>query len=243
MKNHSKSNNLFHYTSVESFLKIIETKMFVPSFCSTNIEHITGHKLSKKYGIPEIVAICMVCFCDIPPEMSRDHKDKFGEVAIGLNKQWGLNNGLHPVSYVINESSYQKLLNTHFKSIKDSKNDNERDILLKQFSDIAAFTQMYEGQHFCKKSNDDFELSEEVEYYRECEWRYIPHEFLKELLHVVDWKDLNLNNISSKDRRGVASLKFELKDLTTIICPKNSFEIVQNAIKNIGAVDVSTWKE
>jgi hypothetical protein len=42
----------------------------------------------------------MVCFCDIPVQLSCDHRDWYGDYAIGLTKYWGKTKKLNPVFYV-----------------------------------------------------------------------------------------------------------------------------------------------
>jgi hypothetical protein len=40
-----------------------------------------------------------VCFCDLPLELSAEHRSQYGEYAIAMNKEWGMRNGATPVRY------------------------------------------------------------------------------------------------------------------------------------------------
>jgi hypothetical protein len=44
-------------------------------------------------------AIPMVCFCDLPLSLIKKHVEEYGGYGIGLNKTWGVKNGVAPVIY------------------------------------------------------------------------------------------------------------------------------------------------
>ena len=75
------SNVLFHFTNkMDNIISILE-KGFVPHFCP---EHLSPNEPKL---FPEIV-MPMVCFCDIPLALIREHLNHYGSFGIGLKKEW-----------------------------------------------------------------------------------------------------------------------------------------------------------
>jgi len=42
----------------------------------------------------------MVCFCDIPIQLSVQHQKAYGSYVIGVSKDWGKKVGLTPLLYI-----------------------------------------------------------------------------------------------------------------------------------------------
>ena len=83
MKN-SHSSSLFHFTRNFNSLVSIIQEGFRFSYSG---EQITRASIS---GVPPtdniFVALPMISFCDIPIELCEEHRSKYGDYAIGINK-------------------------------------------------------------------------------------------------------------------------------------------------------------
>ncbi len=110
------SSSLFHFTSKKDTLKKIISTGLRYSFC---FESIDGNK-----GM----ALPMICFCDIPIMRSPKHRLKYGNYAIGFNKEeliYRFHN-LNPVHYVtsiklyLHQSKYRSLI---IQSLEESAKD------------------------------------------------------------------------------------------------------------------------
>ena len=55
-------------------------------------------KAASKRRAP-MYAVPMVCFCDLPMSLIDKHLKEYGPYGIGLDKGWGLKNGVAPVTY------------------------------------------------------------------------------------------------------------------------------------------------
>ena len=155
------ANTLFHFTSrYDTLINILKSKFF-PRLC---LERGLWHPRGKKWAIP------MVCFCDIPLSNIAEHTQKYGNYAIGVKKAWAIEQGITPILYVHDNSSFigQGLdaLNWSLElSKKDTKHLHER---LSQVMSMFFMMKPYEGY----QERDG--KSEKVRFYDEREWRYIP---------------------------------------------------------------------
>ncbi len=71
-------------------MSILKTGI-IPNLCKENL----------KYGDRGLIlGIPMVSFCDIPLTRTSDFKERYGELAIGLSKEWAIKNQINPVLYV-----------------------------------------------------------------------------------------------------------------------------------------------
>lgn len=116
------SNNLYHYTSLDALKKIL-VQGFKISYCR---EVLIGP--SKRFEL----AIPMVCFCDIPPALSIEHRNNYNsDYAIGLSREWGVKNRLNPIMYL-----------------------DEGSILWEQFSNILSLIVEMREKDFNLKNNN-----------------------------------------------------------------------------------------
>lgn len=140
------SNVLYHFTKSRENLLSILRNGFWPM---TAIEDIS-FMLPKQDGAAE-VGIPMVCFTDIPLDLSQEHRKQYGLFGIGLSKQWGMEKGLNPVSYMAkNSKCYGAFNRLQFLAQKnalelDKINKNEDKILeiLSAVMNYAGFIKIY----------------------------------------------------------------------------------------------------
>jgi hypothetical protein len=62
----------------------------------------------------------MVCFCDIPVELSCDHRSWYGNYAIGFSKVWGKVCNLNPVFYVSEDGPLARELSRFSRAMQQS---------------------------------------------------------------------------------------------------------------------------
>ncbi len=116
------------------------------------------------------IAFPMCCFCDIHLNKLVPHMEFYGHYGIGLNKEWGISQGIQPIQY-INPSSnlisdYKVVL---LKSLEASEQDK---VIVGDYSNYLLtnllFMKPLEGLMF---RNGKYENRN---FHDEKEWRYIP---------------------------------------------------------------------
>lgn len=96
----SHSDILYHYTGkggLKALLAIMKNG-FKFGYCE---EFLPRNRF---------VAFPMLCFCDIPIELSKEHKGKYGEFGIGVSKKYMVahfKDWFGPVNYVISDSAIE----------------------------------------------------------------------------------------------------------------------------------------
>jgi hypothetical protein len=141
-------------------INILKSRFF-PRLC---LEKGLWYPGDKKWAIP------MVCFCDIPLSNIAEHTQKYGSYAIGVKKKWAIEQGITPILYVHDNSSFigQGLdaLNWSLElGEKDSEHLSER---LAQVMSMFFMMKPYEGYQ------ERGGKRKKVRFYDEREWRYIP---------------------------------------------------------------------
>src|SRR5690554_1515731 len=90
------SNKLFHYTySLENLINILKTG-FQVQYSLESINFVSTQETNLQHEI----AIPMICFCDIPLKLVKQHTAVYGNYAIGLAKEWGVGESVCPVLYL-----------------------------------------------------------------------------------------------------------------------------------------------
>jgi hypothetical protein len=117
------SDNLYHFKSNVKYLNSILSDGFSHRLWSETIPF----KKSEQQNF-------VVCFCDIPIEDANYHRQCYGDNAIVLTKEWGIQNGVSPVRYIHNNSpgiltNYIKSKN-RFREIRQKAKDHEDTIVM-----------------------------------------------------------------------------------------------------------------
>jgi hypothetical protein len=209
------TNELFHFTEYQYLKSIISKKAFYPRF---NIEiTLLNPNLEKKASI---FPIPMVCFCDIPLDLNKEHRKRYGNCGIALNDNWKTKKKLNPVFYIKSESyladtlsnlstSVDKLL--PFLASQNTELTLELNELRNNFITFINYIKTYENK---KPVSFDFGLGkihqEKRKFYDEKEWRYIPEhsENNKEL--ELSMHDFKISNLLLKANKKLENQKFEL---------------------------------
>lgn len=188
-------------------------------------------------GIPPKIGIPMVCFCDIPLSKVKDHLSWYGEYGIGLDKKWGIDQGISPILYIdplsaTTEamigalSAYNKIWLEGLKAEKDYP-DLMKAIepnLLNALERFMAFSKPYVG-HFEHNGKKD----EEKVFYDEREWRFVPDLKNKPIKQFLYSSDPNFAEVRAKNLSGLT----KDTDLCITVTPSNIKYIVVENEKDI----------
>lgn len=204
------SNTLIHFTrSIEILVEILKSD-FHPRFCLEDYGFIFSDSRVSKIALP------MVCFCDIPLHLVKDHMKEYGKYGIGLRKSWGLKNGLCPVHYITNGSHVLQNFTAIYNEISNAKSVDAK--LLSPIWNHLAFMKPHEGVSHINKSSKTF--------YDEREWRYFPNTFSLSGLEDPALIEDDFNNISKRTAANELlksiSLPYLPEDIKYIIVDKES---------------------
>ncbi|MBN1184316.1 MAG: hypothetical protein JXB49_18645 [Bacteroidales bacterium] len=175
------TQELIHFTKYENLVDIINTQGFIPRY---NLEYTD--LMNDIINRVSLIPIPMVCFCDIPLNLSFGHSARYGKSGIALTEKWKLEKKLNPVLY-INKNS--ELANVYAElSIISEKfipiiNDYYKDIriheTIPEIVDRLRYLSYYVKQ---LENKNEVEINhagkirryEKRKFYDEREWRYIP---------------------------------------------------------------------
>jgi hypothetical protein len=155
------ANTLFHFTSGMNVLESILINEFYPRY--------SREALSFHPKIPEKeTAVPMVSFCDIPLSEARDHADRYGCYAIGMKKEWGLENKVTPVVYTHRNSPLPSAMLSLFNKVS-TLDEGSREFWSGPVLTLSVYFKDYEGR--CWRNGS---YLPNVRFYDEREWRYVP---------------------------------------------------------------------
>jgi hypothetical protein len=151
---------------------------FFPHYCPEyTLDPVDKEAASKRR--PPMRAAPMVCFCDLPLSLIRKHLKEYGNFGIGLDKKWGLKNGVAPVIYTHAKArTRQPVSRLTVKAVKSNDKTVVSDLEV-----LTAYTKPYVGPAWRNGS-----VKPRVQFYDEREWRYVPVIRGIEPL-FLDWKD------------------------------------------------------
>ncbi|AKG37858.1 hypothetical protein VK70_19370 [Paenibacillus durus ATCC 35681] len=159
------ANVLFNFMTKLDYLKtILKKSAMIPRYYEEDISYLNID------GLPKI-AFPMKCFCDIHMNKLIPHMKFYGSYGIGIDKEWGILQGIQPLQY-INKASY---LAKDFSSIfsyarklievgENNNYENYNDYLLSSLLFMKPISgTMYRNAKYETKNFHD-----------EKEWRFIP---------------------------------------------------------------------
>lgn len=171
------ANSLFNFMRKVEYLKmILKNKAFIPRYYEEVIDYL------KLPGVDKI-AFPMTCFCDIHVQKIKFHCSKYGSVGIGMNKSWGIENGIQPIHYINTNSRI-------FNELKQLFNIKEHE----DYEEVISPYKNYLLEHviFIKPLQGEMYRQEKyvpTNFHDEREWRYVPN--------ITD--DMDLPEIISQD--------------------------------------------
>lgn len=214
------SNVLFHFTDKREYLLNILRKNFSARYCP---EYGPHEGVEESHPVPPKYARPMVCFCDLPLFLIKNHLKRYGPYGIGLKKEWGIKNGISSVLYA---HRYANTLTTMIRvSVLGSNRVQSSEEYMEFRSAIEwliGLVKPYEGPWWRHG-----EYKGTVRFYDEREWRFAPYfdnaaiQIPAQLEYVRDM-DLEINDVRIRRRY---LLEFVPEDIEYVILD-NEDEIV-----------------
>jgi len=206
------SKSIIHYTgNINNIKGIINDSSLRLKYCNENIVFDSDDQMS--------VAFPMVCFCDLPLSLAKDHITKYGSYGIGFSKEWARKNQLNPVLYLEQGSTLSIYLSKQTDKIldaihsKESFSKEDMDELYK-FAHVLGFCKNHIGL-LSRKGKKEIQ---DYVFYDEREWRYIPsQETLEESEMVVSGPAYAKNKDKFNSKLKGKSLLFDHNDISYII--------------------------
>lgn len=191
-------------------------------------------------GSPTYLVVPMVSFCDIPVQLSREHRRAYGRYAIGLSKDWGRAKGLTPLLYLSEGSPLTIALSKQHRAITKSTLD------FKDFGEVWPLLPYLKPvfgafPDACTSGRDYTGIKH---FDQEMEWRFVPQNHLKDIFstRLYDWdardrsKLLNVKTETTK-------LTFDISDIERIVVPtprqKRELSTMYSALRR----KIKTWKD
>lgn len=196
------SDTLFHFTTSLKNIEGILLKKFQLTYCHEKYQ--LDYQTHDSY-------YPMISFCDIPLSLAKDHIERYGAYAIGMTKEWGVNNNLNPVVYIDKESllakDVQSSLDNMQKTIDSLATHINNETLAFQRFIINSLNKT--GNYLEHKSPDYMQRSRNIELAQ------------KELQDTLEYA--NRKKDSSKDRKVIIENLSE-----TINNNENLFRYIKN---------------
>jgi hypothetical protein len=158
------SNALFHFTKSIDALKSVLKTGFFPHYCPEYTLDPTDRAAASK-GHHPLHAIPMVCFCDLPLSLIGKHLKEYGNFGIGLDKKWGIKDGVAPVIYTYSKAKTRPSV-SRLAAEAPTAGDGQ---MLRDMRYLAAYSKPFQGPAW---RND--RVQKQVRFYDEREWRYVP---------------------------------------------------------------------
>ncbi len=200
------SSCLFHYT--KSFETVISILQYGLRFSEVREPYPTigwGTSPLTEIGLQRpFIDNRVVCFCDIPLTLAASHRAYYESYAIGLTKEWAINNGVAPVRYVHSNSpgfsgALIELLDVEYNRrelgadfvseltrhrtgatpVADDLSEDAKKMIRAVENELAkALGFIADGAAFFKtyESDDPLQGTPLKRYYDEREWRAVHHE-------------------------------------------------------------------
>lgn len=208
------SKSIVHYTkNLKALKSIIKDGSFRVKYCNEDLIFHEGED-----GKTDGIAFPVVCFCDLPLTLAKEHIDKYGSYGIGLSKTWAREHNLNPVLYLEVNSILSRYLLSHTDKITAlSVSDEDNEQYQEEFYNLAqlvGFCKNHAGplKRFNKKTIEDYV------FYDEREWRYMPtKEELGEADYMVSGNKYTKRKQYFNEQLQGISLPFNHSDISYII--------------------------
>jgi hypothetical protein len=197
-------------------LKNILKNGFYPHYCLEYTLDLVDRKAAAAKR-PPMNAIPMVCFCDLPLSLIRKHLKEYGNFGIGLDKKWGLMNGLTPVFYTHNKAqTRQPVLRLTTNADKENGQEAKNDLRL-----LAAYTKPFNGPAW-----RNGQVKSKVKFYDERELRYVavPRRNEPLFLSQEDYDNTDMKNRLQKQLKKQNTLSISPDVIQYLIVPYDKDE-------------------
>lgn len=224
----NSSNVLCNYMKKQEYLELIlKNKAIIPRYVMEPLKYL---------GVTEPSYICfpMTCFCDIPFSRVNTHMTNYGLYGIALDKEAVIRKyKVQPIQYINPDSPLAHDFHEVFN--RYCKNNNKLPLETRPLLNYVLSTLIY------MKPISGFQRDLDGNEYQyifqdECEWRYIPLEFPKDLHFILRQSETTEKgrDIYSEalTRHPETWIKLEWGDVRYIIVPdevaaKKTIEIIK----------------
>lgn len=163
IKPEQSANVLFNFMRNLHYLKeILSNKAMIPRYNEEWIGYIEINGLSR-------IAFPMTCFCDIFLNKLILHMRSYGSYGIGIDKKWGIDQGIQPIHYINPNSNFRKDFQEVFSNSIYLKEVQEG---MKRYNNYLLtnllFMKPIEGKMLRNK------IYEDCNFHDEKEWRFLP---------------------------------------------------------------------
>lgn len=158
---------LFHFTDKLEYLQNILENKFLPRYCP---EYGPYEEVTEGNPEPPHYARPMVCFCDLPFSLIKNHLKLYGHYGIGLKKEWGMMCRKSPVLYTYKKASTLETLrglNSRLQIEGGPAQGDPHSLTLMRW--FMSFVKPYEGPCWRREK-----YRGKVRFYDEREWRFAP---------------------------------------------------------------------
>lgn len=234
------SSSLFHFTKSVDILISILKNGFYPRTATEDISFMLPEYDEFPVGIP------MVCFTDIPIELTKSHREQYGMYGLGMKKEWGISKGINPIFYIIKDSAaYNAFNHMQYITVQNSKMLDEQLTknkhsykeehsksmeIMEAVFDFAGYIKIY-----CSSFEEDIKP-----FYDEREWRYLPPMRDEKQIRDETCNRLLPNQLNDDEKQKLNrymektySLKFDFNDVEQIIVPKgeNNYDLIKKMLE------------
>lgn len=229
------ANVLFNFMpKLEYLTRKLSQLAMIPRYYEESIEYLELDGLEK-------VAFPMVCFCDIHLNRLTNHMGSagsevgYGRFGIGMDKNWGISNGVQPIGYINTSSS---LINDYKISFQHALIQESHDIGDEVFRNYLTTQLLYIKPLYgaMLKKRDDRVSRLKKNFHDEREWRFVPNfsNVTTELELIIPQDEIvnNANNTVCEtyskglEEREELWLKFQYEDIKYLIVDTNEDRIV-----------------
>lgn len=218
-KTEISANYFYHFTDCIDHIVSIMVEGFKPFYCMEKLSYID---LKDKNGKYLEMAFPVVCFCDLPSNLQKSHRELYGSYGIALNKDWGIKNHLTPIIYT-NENAITSGVLKNLYNFWSNKKIQEDEILAykSSVSYLLMCFKPYVGYWYQKSEK---KYVDNYRFYDEREWRYLPVNCDGLRLHLE--KSEYENKVKLKEENEKIQkhnhLNFSLNNLHSIYLTKES---------------------
>lgn len=226
MKNRKSENrHLYHYTKTLNILRLILKGGFWPQYSVEDFSWVQD-------GVPRYLAFPCVCFTQLYPQRSADHRGDYGDYAIGFDQGWEATRIMSPIKYVVgaNSSLLTAQQRRAFQVTGAMVVEGKIFHFLPGRLDPLQFDGMWETLPYLKE-NIGFTLQKRARprpnmthnwhlksLEHEDEWRYIPEKYRDSLFSLQDHDAWTMNYLFRESERTHDShLRFKPSEVAVLI--------------------------
>ncbi len=202
---------------IESYNKILKSKGYVQ--ITSDELHLSSQIEYKLRNYNRHSNKMKSVKLDLPSNLLKIHKKRYGNYGLSLSKEWGIKNGINPVMYVSDKNAQvmnyyrniqQFILNKNFTDFIDAHKDaygkQAEEIMSEYFYNVlcmSAFLRRYEDEN--------------TRFYDEREWRYLfidgKTSFIQQI-YFTDQKNFDLQKRNLELQKN--PLLFDVADIRNI---------------------------